>query len=109
MDKSKIAERIRSSPRRPELEAALEMLYGTRDIDKIDAASLETFAAAVIPALRKSAAMDNKTAPAALEQYRAGLIAKIRTLTEAECAEVQRDINSFIEKLNKSRISKPKT
>lgn len=53
MDKSKIAEQIRSSPRRPELEAALEMLYGTRDIDKIDAASLETFAAAVIPALEK--------------------------------------------------------
>lgn len=53
MDKVKIAERIRSSPRRPELEAALEMLYGTRDIDKIDAASLETFAAAVIPALEK--------------------------------------------------------
>lgn len=53
MDKVKIAERIRISPRRPELEAALEMLYGTRDIDKIDAASLETFAAAVIPAIEK--------------------------------------------------------
>jgi hypothetical protein len=53
MDKVKIVEQIRSSPRRPELEAALEMLYGTRDIDKIDAASLETFAAAVIPALEK--------------------------------------------------------
>lgn len=53
--------------------------------------------------------MANKTASAALEQYRIELIAKIRTLTEAECVEVKKEINSFIEKLNKSRISKPKT
>lgn len=53
--------------------------------------------------------MANKTASAALEQYRIELTEKIRTLTEAECVEVQKDINSFIEKLNKSRISKHKT
>lgn len=53
--------------------------------------------------------MANKTAPVVLEQYRAELTAKIQTLTEAECVEVQRDINSFIGKLNKSRISKQKT
>lgn len=51
MDVKEIAARIAASPDRAEIEAALEELYGERDIRLVEDETLRTFVRLVLPEL----------------------------------------------------------